>query len=97
MLDGDVRLVDRFCKTFIIHSCSVTALVRVELDPEPLLGALGMSLGDALNGTLVNHRLPCTHALFPVGQFSITSPPTSMVLGGGRKLVNSKETYMDNM
>lgn len=48
--------------------------VRIAIDSEPVLGTLGVSWGDTLNGTLVQHRAPCTHiqpyrAVYHIGMF----------------------------
>lgn len=47
-------------------------MARIVVDPEPILGILGVRLEHTVDGILAHHRAPCTHA-YPYVQSSVAS------------------------
>lgn len=88
------------------HSLSAAVLVRIAVDPEPILWTLGLRLIYILGGTPVHHRAPSTHIHMHIstlihskGQFILSNPLTGKFLVDGRKPENTVETplHTENM
>lgn len=81
----------RISLLIIFSKCFITVIITV--DPDPVLGTLGMRWECTLNGTQVLCESPCTyinsHLLYV--QFGVANSPTGMFWEGGR---NPEENHM---